>query len=144
MALTITSAVATAVDAAATNAAASAYASAIGSGASIAIRSGSKPATPETTASGTLLATVTVPGSWTAASDGSGTITGGNPAAVTVAASGTAGWFRLATSGGTAILDGTVGESAADLVLDETALVAGGTVDLGAPVLTVPVTVPTS
>lgn len=141
MSLTISAAIAAAVDTAATNAATSAYATGLGSGTTLKIYSGAKPATPETAASGTLLATVTT-GTWTAASDGSGHLTCSDPASATVAASGTAGWFRLAKSDGTAVIDGTVGTSAADLILDSTALVAGGQVDLGAGTLTVPVSAP--
>lgn len=128
MALTISAAAAQAMGAA--------LATDIGSAATIEIRTGSKPATPETAASGTLLATVAISGSF---SSSGGALTAANPAAVTVAASGTAGHFRLKTSGGTAKIDGTVGTSGADLNLDNVALVAGGSLDLGVPTITVPV-----
>ena len=108
----------------------------IGSAATIEIRTGAKPATPETAATGTLLATVAISGSFTSSG---GVLTSADPASVSVAASGTAGWFRVKTSGGTAKLDGTVGTSGADMNLSTTALVAGGTVDLGVPSITVPV-----
>lgn len=128
MALTISAAAAQAMGAA--------LATDIGSAATIEIRTGTKPATPETAASGTLLATVAISGSFTSTS---GALTAANPAAVTVAASGTAAHFRLKTSGGTAKIDGTVGTSGADLILDNVALVAGGSLDLGVPTITVPV-----
>lgn len=124
------------ISAAAANAMAAALATDVGSAATIEIRSGAKPATPETAASGTLLATVAISGSFTAAG---GSITAADPASVTVAASGTAGHFRVKTSGGTAKIDGTVGTSGADMNLSSVALVAGGTVDLGVPTFTVPV-----
>lgn len=114
-----------------------ALASDIGASATIEIRSGTKPATPETAASGTLLATVAISGSFTSATNG--TLTAADPASVTVAATGTAGHFRLKKSGGTAVLDGTVGTSGADMNLSSTSLIAGGTVDLGIPTLVVPV-----
>lgn len=141
MATKITAALAAAIDTAATNAATTAFASTAGAGTTLEIRTGAAPATPETAATGTLLATVTV-GSWTGTSDGSGNVTAGNPAAVTIAATGTAAHFRLKTSGGTALLDGSVGESGsgADLILDDADLVASGSLDLGAPTLTIPVT----
>lgn len=141
MATKITVALASAIDAAATNAATTAFASTAGAGTTLEVRTGSAPATPETTATGTLLATVTI-GSWTGTSDGSGNVTAGNPAAVTIAATGAAGHFRLKTSGGTALMDGSVGEtgSGADLILDDADLVSGGSLDLGAPTLTIPVT----
>lgn len=124
------------VAAATANAMAAALATDIGSAATIEIRTGSKPATPETAATGTLLATVTISGSFTASG---GSITAADPAAASVVASGTAGYFRLKASGGTAKIDGTVGTSGSDMNLSTTALVSGGTVDLGVPTFTVPV-----
>ena len=123
------------ISATAAQAMAAALATDIGSAATIEIRSGSKPATPESTVTGTLLATVAISGSFTASG---GALTSADPASVTVAASGTAGYFRLKTSGGTAKVDGTVGTSGADMNLSTTSLVAGGTVDLGVVTLTAP------
>lgn len=128
MAISITAAVAQAL--------ATALATAVGSGASIRIYSGTKPATPETTATGTLLATVPITGTFTASG---GSITSADPGAVTPAASGTAGYFRLLTSGSTAILDGTVGTSGADMNLSSTAISTSSPLDLGVPTFTVPV-----
>lgn len=125
------------VAAASTQAMGVALATNIGSAATIEIRTGSKPATPETAASGTLLATVAISGSFTSATNG--TLTAADPASVTVAATGTAGYFRVKTSGGTAVLDGTVGTSGADMNLSSVSLIAGGSVDLGIPTLNVPV-----
>lgn len=130
MAITVTVAVA--------NSMAAAAATAIGSGGSIDIRSGTKPATPETTASGTLLCTVPISGSFTATT---GTITAADPAAAAPAASGTAGYFRLKTSGGTAIFDGTVTATGGggDMTLGSTTISTGVNVDLGVPSFTMPV-----
>jgi hypothetical protein len=110
----------------------------IGSAATIEIRSGAKPATPETAASGTLLATVVISGSFTSTG---GVLTSANPAAVTIAATDTAGHFRVKTSGGTAKLDGTVTASGGggDMELATVALVSGASLDLGVPSITVPV-----
>lgn len=139
MATTISAAAASAMDTAATAAVDDSFVTSLGTNAVVEIRTGTKPATPETTASGTLLASVTI-ASWTAGSPGAGQVTGSNPSGVTIGTSGTAAHFRVKTSGGTAVMDGTVGTSAADLILDSVSLVAGGTLDLGAPVLTIPVT----
>lgn len=128
MAISITAAVAQSL--------ATALATAVGSGASIRIYSGSKPATPETTATGTLLATVPITGSFTASG---GSITAADPGSVTPSASGTAGYFRLLTTGSTAILDGTVGTSGADMNLSSTAISTSSPLDLGVPTFTVPV-----
>lgn len=43
-------------------------------------------------------------------------------------ASGTATWYRLTTSGGTAVVDGTVGTTSSDLVLNTASIVSGGPV----------------
>lgn len=40
-------------------------------------------------------------------------------------ATGTATWFRITTSGGTAVIDGSVGTSGSDLNLTTTAIVSG-------------------
>ncbi len=130
MALTVAAASAQAMGAAlATN---------IGASATIKIYSGSKPATPETTASGTLLATVNISGSFTSSG---GVLTSADPAAVAPAASGTAGYFRVATSAGTAVVDGTVTATGGggDMTLGSTTITTGVNVDLGVPTLTVPV-----
>lgn len=109
----------------------------IGASATIEIRSGSKPATVATTASGTLLGTVTISGSFTSTA---GVLTSADPAAVAVVASGVAGYFRVKKSGGTAVIDGTITESGGggDMILDDTDLVSGGTVNLGVPSFTMP------
>lgn len=114
-----------------------ALASAIGSGALIRIYTATRPATPETAISSqTLLATVTVSGSFTSTA---GVLTAADPASVTIAATGTAAWFRLLTSGATAIIDGDVGTSGSDMNLATLALSSGATLDLGVPTITVPV-----
>jgi|SRR5437868_6313466 len=128
MALTVTVAAAQSMGAA--------LATAIGSAALIRIYSGTKPATPETAATGTLLATVTISGSFTSTS---GVLTAADPAQVTPAANGTAGYFRVLTSGATAILDGTVGTSGADMNLSSTTIATTSPLDLGVPTITVPV-----
>jgi hypothetical protein len=45
-------------------------------------------------------------------------------------ATGTATFFRLTTSGGTAVVQGTVGTSGADLNLNTTSIVSGGPVQV--------------
>lgn len=116
---------------------ASAAATAIGSGSSIRIYSGSKPATPETAATGTLLVTIPISGSFSASS---GVLTAADPASASPAASGTAGYFRLLTSGSTAILDGTVSATggSGDMQLGSTTITTGVPVDLGVPTFNVP------
>jgi hypothetical protein len=98
---------------------------------SIKIYSGTQPATGDTAAAGTLLATVAlaVPSFGTATS---GTATGADPAAVTAVASGTAAWFRVADGSGNGVFDGSVTGTGGggDMTLSSTALSAGISVDL--------------
>ena len=116
---------------------AAAAATDIGSGSSIRIYSGSKPATPETAATGTLLVTIPITGSFTASG---GTLTAADPASASPAASGTAGYFRVLTSGGTAKVDGTVTATGGggDMQLGSTTITTGVPVDLGVPSFTMP------
>lgn len=52
-------------------------------------------------------------------------------------ATGTAAWFRLlASNGTTVVMDGTVGTSSADLILNTTAIVEGGPVAVSSLVIT--------
>ena len=124
------------ISAAAAQSMGAALATAIGAGGSIQIRSGAKPATPETAASGTLLVTIPISGNFTSTG---GVLTAADPAAANPAAAGTAGHFRLATSGGTAILDGTVTATGGggDMQLGSTTITMGVPVDLGVPTITV-------
>lgn len=73
------------------------------------IRSGTQPAGPDTTASGTLLASITL--NDPAFVESGGILTIDDSPALTDAsadATGTASWFRILTSAGTAVLDGSV------------------------------------
>jgi hypothetical protein len=53
-------------------------------------------------------------------------------------ATGTAAWYRLTTSGGTAIVDGTVGTSGADLNLNTTTIAALGPISVSSFTYTMP------
>jgi hypothetical protein len=102
------------------------------------IRSGTRPATPATTATGTLLATVVFGdpsfGTWSA---GSSTIA--DPAAVTAAGTGTASWCRVKDSNGVAIMDGDVTATGGggDVTLASTSITSGQTVDITGGTLSV-------
>lgn len=108
-----------------------------GGAGSITIYTGAKPADPATAASGTVLATLTLPNPAFGAS-ASGTANLGNVASVTATATGTAGWFRAKSGAGTAVLDGTVGANGADLNLNSTAITSGGTVSITSGTITLP------
>jgi hypothetical protein len=109
-----------------------------GTGATIKIYTGTKPAGPATgLGAQVLLGTLTIAGTFGTYSAGVltiGTITSDSSADAT----GAATWFRAATSGGTAFYDGTVGTSASDLVLNTTSIVTGGPIAITAFTLTMP------
>ena len=93
------------------------------------IYTGSQPATPETAASGTLLAECTLNAT-------SGTVTNGVFTANAITQdssannSGTAGWFRVFQSNGTTVeFDGVAGS---ELTMASYDIVAGGTVSITA------------
>lgn len=103
------------------------------------IYSGTKPATPETAASGTLLAELRMNATAFGAASGgvitANAITGDSSADAT----GTAGWFRILKSDGTtALWDGDVSTSGADLNLNSIAISSGAAVDVTALTVTLP------
>lgn len=105
----------------------------------IRIYSGSIPATPETAASGTLLAELRF-GATAFGAAASGVITAN---AITQDSSanntGTAGYYRaLQSDGTTALWDGTVGTSGADLNLNSTSINSGVIVQITSLTVTLP------
>lgn len=112
-----------------------------GTAAVIQIYTASQPATPETAVGAqTLLGTLTMNATSFGAA-ASNTITANSITDDTSAdATGTAAWFRMSTqSGGTAICDGSVGTSSADMVINTTAITSGSTISCTSCVLTMPV-----
>uniref|UniRef100_B0T615 Uncharacterized protein n=1 Tax=Caulobacter sp. (strain K31) TaxID=366602 RepID=B0T615_CAUSK len=108
---------------------------AAGAAATIKFYTGTAPSTPVTAATGTLLGTLTC-GSVIGTASGStltfGTITGDTSADAT----GAWGYARLATSGGTGILDVDVGTSGTTIIMAAASCVAGATLDITAFTLT--------
>lgn len=106
-----------------------------------AIRSGTRPTLPTDTATGTLLATVTLikPAFGTSAT---GTAALTDPASVNAAASGTASWFRAFDGNGAARFDGTVTATGGggELTLSTTTIVSGQPVDITGGTVTMPAT----
>ncbi len=113
---------------AARNAAGTALTDLLGSG-SIEIRTGTSPGV-DSAATGTLLATLplsaTAFGTWAAGSATANAITQDASADAT----GTAGYFRALNSGSGAVIDGDVGTSGTDMILNSVAITAGATVDV--------------
>lgn len=110
----------------------------IGANALIRIYDGAQPAGP-----GTAVTTQTLLATFTGNASGFGTVSGGvltaaAVASVTAAASSTATWFRILTSGGTAVMDGTAGLAATtpDMTLTANPITAGQTVNFTSLTLT--------
>jgi hypothetical protein len=93
-----------------------------GSGCIIRIYDGSQPANANTAiTSQTLLVSLTVAGSF--GTDSNGTITLSAVTSASAVATGTASFFRIVKSDGTTVvMDGSVGTSSADMILNTTAI----------------------
>ncbi len=104
-----------------------------GNAATLKIYCGTQPATGGTAT--TLAATFTL-GSPFAPGASSAVLSPTLPSSVTAVATCTATWFRVATSGSTQVIDGTVGTSGADLNLSTTSIVTGVTVSLSSWTIT--------
>lgn len=97
-------------------------------GGTLKIYSGAQPASPNDAASGTLLATITLPTPAFGAAAAGSVAKNGTWQDTSADASGTAGWARLESADGVHRIDADVGEGAGSISLDDTAIVAGGTV----------------
>lgn len=111
-------------------------ASALGNGAKLQIYDGSQPANPDTAVTSQVKLAELTCGSPFAGSASSGVLTANAITAANAIASGTASWFRLTTSGGSAKLDGTVGTSASDLIIDNTSVNSGQQVSVSSLTVT--------
>lgn len=129
------------ISTAARNAAANAVTALVDGGSAagtLQIRSGTQPAGPDSTATGTLLAELTLADpSFGAAATGVATVAG-TPLSVTAVAAGTATWFRVLDSNGVAVVDGSVGVSGADLIVNTATVSTGLTVEITDGTLTMP------
>ncbi len=106
----------------------------IGASGLLRIYSGTRPATGGTAT--TLLAELALSATAAPAS-ASGVLTFSTISDDTSAnATGTATWFRLTTSAGAAVVDGSVGTSGADINFDSVSFVAGGNVAVSSLVFT--------
>lgn len=101
------------------------------------VRTGSQPATVATAATGTLLGTLTL------SNPAFGNATTASPAVATASAitgdtvadaTGTAGWFRAYTSGGTGVIDGSITATGGggDMTLNTVSVIAGGDIEVTA------------
>ena len=115
--------------------------------ATIQIRTGSQPAGPDAAATGTLLGTLTCsdPAFGNAADATPGAIATASAITsdTTADATGTAGWFRALDSDANAIIDGSIALASvspivADMTMDDTSVVAGGTIAVSSWTVTMP------
>lgn len=111
-------------------------ASQIGNAGVLNIYTGTQPTNPDTALSGnTLLAALTC-GTPFAPNASGGVLTANAITSATAGNTGTATFFRLTTSGATAIVDGSVGTASADLVLTSTSITSGQTVSVSSLTIT--------
>jgi len=119
---------------AARNARLDAITTAIGSNGLVRIYDGTRPATGG--AATTLLAELPLSATAAAAASGGVLTLNAITADSSADATGTATWFRVTTSGGTAVIDGDVGTSGADLNLNTTSIVIAGSVSISSFTIT--------
>ena len=101
---------------------------------------GGQPSSPDSAASGTLLATFTLADpAFEAPTAGTMVLDADPDIVATAVASGTAGWMRFVSSTGTAVMDGSVGTSGADFIVNTTSIVSGQNVTLVAAQINFPV-----
>ena len=106
-----------------------------GGAARIVIYTGSIPAVAGGSTTAQPLATLNMPYPSFNAPD-NGSITAFDIPSVVAIGAGTAGWFRVLTATGDFVMDGTVGQVNADMIMPTTSFVAGITVAVSSMVLT--------
>lgn len=105
-----------------------------GTSATLKIYDGTRPATGGTVT--TLLVTLTCNATAFAPAASAGVLTLNAITSGTAVATATATWFRIASSGATFVMDGSVGTSGADLNLSTTSIVSGATVSISSATIT--------
>lgn len=111
------------------NARLDAIATALGTSALLKIYDGTQATNPDTAIGAqNLLATLTCNASAFAGAAASGVLTASAITSANAVFTGTASWFRLTTSGGTAKVDGTVGTSGTDAIINNTSITSGQSV----------------
>jgi hypothetical protein len=109
------------------NAQLDAITTAVGNGGKLAIYDGTRPATGGTAT--TKLAEFTLGSPFAAGASGA-VLSPTLPSAATAVAAGTATWYRITTSGGTFVMDGSVGTSGTDMILNTTSITVGVSVSI--------------
>lgn len=96
------------------------------------------PANPQSSFTGTLLATIDIPATAFAAAATGVAAKTGTWSCTSISASGTATSFRMIDAGGTKKMDGNAGLTGTDMILDSVALIQNGTVTVNSFTLTQP------
>lgn len=110
-----------------------------GASAILKIRTGAAPADCGTADSGTVLATLSLPADWMAAASGGTKAMSGTWSDASADATGTAAHFRLYKSDGTTcVMQGTVGTSGTDLIVQNTSFATGQPFQIDSFTLTAP------
>lgn len=105
--------------------------SSLGTAAKVRAISGSQPANCATAQSGTQIAEWTLASDWSAAASGGTKSLSSTPLSTTASASATAGYFRLVDNAGTTChMQGSLGTSGTDLIIDNAAVTSGQTVQI--------------
>lgn len=107
---------------------------AVGASGLLRIYDGTRPATGG--AATTLLAQLTCNATFAPAASSQVLTLNAITADASADATGTATWFRITTSGGTAVIDGNVGTAGSDLNFNTTSFVAGGNVSVSSFTIT--------
>lgn len=100
----------------------------IGANPVLAFFTGSPPATCATANSGTLIATIALPTPYFAAAASGAVSKSGTWSNTSIGGTGTIGYFRIFSSGGTCHVQGTCANSGADMNLDNNVVNAGQSV----------------
>lgn len=113
--------------------------SSIGNAGVLRIYDGSQPASPDTAVGAQVLLsshTCGTPFAPASTSAHPSVLTANAIGSATAGNTGTAAWFRIVTSGATAVVDGSVGTATADLILNSVSITSGQTVNITALTVT--------
>jgi hypothetical protein len=102
----------------------------VGANGRIKIYSGTIPADVASAITGTELVNIPCAATFAGASSSGSISLNGTPLSATASATGTASHFRVTTSGGTAVLQGTVGAGTGDLSFSTVSFVSGATISI--------------
>lgn len=96
------------------------------------IWTGTAPATAETTATGTKIVEFDLPADWMAAASAGSKALAGTWSGTGINGGGTAGYFRICTAAAATvgIVQGTIGTSGTDMIIDNASIANGQTVNV--------------